>query len=164
MNKDDVQRLSEKIAKELDAAGGRTWLPNPVRPEPPGRPTPGALPAWAAAAQALSDVAPVRRPAGAPHHRTEYPALVVAERQAAAARGPAPLPAGSKAGGGRAATTRTVKEVAIGVSNRHLHLSERDFATLFGAGRSPTPQRQISQPGQYAATEAVAVAGGAGRI
>jgi putative phosphotransacetylase len=35
---------------------------------------------------------------------------------------------------------------------------------LFGAGRSPTPQRPISQPGQYAATEAVAVAGRSGRI
>ncbi len=164
MNKDEVQRLSELIASQLGAAGGRAWLPAPVRPEPPGDPTPGALPAWAGAAQTLPDVAPVRRSAGKPHHRTEYPALVTAARQAAAARGPSPLPAGSKAGAARAATSRTTREVSIGVSNRHLHVSQRDFATLFGAARSPTPQKPISQPGQYAATETVTVAGRAGRI
>jgi putative phosphotransacetylase len=164
MNKDEVQRLSELIASRLDAAGGRAWLPAPVRPEPPGGPTPGALPAWAGAAQSLPDVAPVRRPAGSPHHRPEYPELVVAARQAAAARGPAPLPAGSRAGVGRAATARTPKEVPIGVSNRHLHVSARDFATLFGADRAPTPSRPISQPGQYAARETVTVAGRGGRV
>jgi putative phosphotransacetylase len=164
MNKDDVQRLSELIASRLDAAGGRPWLPAPVRPEPPGGAAPGALPAWAGAAQSLPDVAPIRRPALMPRHRTEYPALVTAARQAAAARGPAPLPAGSRAGAGRAATMRTPKEVPIGVSNRHLHVSQRDFATLFGAERSPTPQRPISQPGQYAASETVAVVGRSGRI
>lgn len=164
MDKDDVQRLSEKIAAALASAKRRTWLPTPVRPEPPGGPTPGALPPWAGAAQSLSDVAPIRRPAPAPHHRTDYPALVVAERQAAAARGASPLPAGSKAGAGRAATTRTVRDVAIGVSNRHLHVSQQDFATLFGANRSPSPQRPISQPGQFAASETVAVAGPGGRL
>jgi putative phosphotransacetylase len=164
MNKDDVQRLSELIATRLDSAGGRAWLPGPVRPEPPGGPTPGALPAWAGAAQSLPDVAPVRRAAGSPRHRAEYPALVTAARQAAAARGPAPLPAGSRAGAARPATTRTPKEVSIGVSNRHLHISQRDFATLFGAERSPTPSRPITQPGQYAAGETVTVSGRGGRI
>jgi putative phosphotransacetylase len=167
MDKDDVQRLSEKIAAALESgpgrAGARPWLPTPVRPEP-RVPTPGALPAWAGAAQQLPDVAPVRRPAGTPRHRADYPAMVVAERQAAAARGPSPLPAGSKAGADRSSTTRTAREVAIGVSNRHLHVSEKDFATLFGAGKSLTPQRQISQPGQYAASETVAVVGKSGRI
>jgi len=184
MDKDDVQRLSEKIAVALEselnrasgataaakagrrasgAAGGRPWLPTPVRPEP-RVPTPGALPAFAASSQLLPDVAPVRRPSGTPHHRADYPAMVVAERQAAAARGPSPLPAGSRAGADRAATTRTTREVTIGVSNRHLHVSERDFATLFGAGKGLTPQRQISQPGQYAASETVGVVGKSGRI
>jgi putative phosphotransacetylase len=164
MNTDDLQGLSEKIASQLAAAGGRAWLPGPVRPEPPGRPTPGALPAWAGAAQTLSDVGPVRRPAGHPRHRTEYPALVVAARQAAAARGPSPLPAGSQAGAARRATTTRAREVPIGVSNRHLHVSERDVATLFGAGKGLTPRRPVSQPGQYAATETVTVVGRAGRI
>jgi len=165
MDKDDVQRLTEKIAAALAAGGAaaRPWLPTPVRPEP-REATPGALPAWAGASQLLPDVAPIRRPAGTPHHRADYPAMVVAERQAAAARGPSPLPAGSKAGADRAATTRTTREVAIGVSSRHLHVSAQDFTALFGAGKSPTPQRQISQPGQYAASEAVAVVGKGGRI
>ncbi len=163
MDKDDVQRLSEKIAAALGAAAGRPWLPTPVRPEP-RVPTPGALPSFAGSAQLLSDVAPVRRPSGTPHHRADYPAMVVAERQAAAARGPSPLPAGSRAGADRAATTRTVREVTIGVSNRHLHVSETDFAALFGAGKGLTPQRQISQPGQYAASETVGVVGKGGRI
>jgi putative phosphotransacetylase len=69
-------------------------------------------------------------------------------------------------GCGGSATARTVREVSIGVSNRHLHVSEKDFAALFGAGKAPTPQRPISQPGQYAAGETVAVVGGGhgGRI
>jgi putative phosphotransacetylase len=167
MTKDELDRLSEKIASQLASAAGsgrRGWLPPPVRPEPPGGPTPGALPAWSGAAQTLPDVAPIRRPVGTPRHRPEYPALVAAARQAAAGRGPTPLPAGSKAGAGRAATRRTTREVPIGVSNRHLHVSERDFGTLFGAGRAPTPRRPITQPGQYAAAEAVTVVGPAGRI
>ena len=32
MDKDDVQRLSEKIAKAMGAATARPWLPTPVRP------------------------------------------------------------------------------------------------------------------------------------
>ena len=170
MDKDDVQRLSEKIAAALESgldragsAAARPWLPTPVRPAPRG-PTPGALPPWAGAAQGLPDVAPIRRPGGAPHHRADYPAMVVAARQAAAARGPSPLPAGSKAGADRAATMHTARDVAIGVSNRHLHVSEKDFATLFGAGKALTAQRPISQPGQYAASETVAVVGRSGRI
>ena len=164
MKTDDLQGLSEKIANQLAAAGARAWLPGPVRPEPPGRPTPGALPPWAGAAQALSDVAPVRRSAGHPRNRADYPAMVVAERQAAAGRGASPLPSGSQAGAARPATAKTPREVPIGVSNRHLHVSDRDFAALFGAGKSPTPQRPITQPGQFAAAESVTVAGPGGRI
>jgi len=164
MKDDALKDLSEKIASGLAAAGAKAWLPAPVRPEPPGRPTPGALPAWAGAAQSLSDVAPSRRASGHPRNRADYPAMVVAERQAAAGRGPSPLPSGSQAGAARPATARSPREVPIGVSNRHLHVSERDFAVLFGAGKSPTPQRTISQPGQFAATEVVTVAGPAGRI
>jgi len=164
MNKDALEGLSEKIASQLAAAGAQSWLPAPVRPEPPGRPTAGALPAWAASAQPLSDVAPVRRSSGHPRNRPDYPAMVVAERQAAAGRGPSPFTAGSKEGAPRNAAARSPREVSIGVSNRHLHVSERDFATLFGAGKSPTAQRAISQPGQFAAIETVAVAGPSGRI
>ena len=50
------------------------------------------------------------------------------------------------------------------MSNRHLHVASRDFETLFGKGKSPSMKRSISQPGQYAAAEAVSVAGPKGRL
>ncbi|MEK6767732.1 MAG: phosphate propanoyltransferase [Gemmatimonadota bacterium] len=165
MTKDEVAKLVELVATRLAEKGaGGTWLPTPTRPEPPGDPTPGMLPAWSGAAQTLPDVAPVRRPAGTSRHRPEYPAMVTAARQAAAARGPSPLPSGSEAGADRASTQRTRREVKIGVSNRHLHVSPRDFEALFGKGRAPMVQRPISQPGQYAAAEVVAVVGPKGKI
>jgi putative phosphotransacetylase len=163
MNTDDLKGLSEKIAAQLAAAGARAWIPGPVRPEPPGRPTAGALPAWAAAAQSLPDVGPSRRP-GHPRHRADYPGLVAASRQAAAARGPSPLPAGSAAGSARRGTATSAREVPIGVSNRHLHVSQADAATLFGAGKALTAKRPVTQPGQYATEETVTVVGRGGKI
>jgi putative phosphotransacetylase len=90
--------------------------------------------------------------------------MVAAARQAAAASGPAPLPGGSAAGADRHATKTTRREVGIGVSNRHLHLSLSDFEALFGKGKTPTIKRAITQPGQYAANEVVALVGPKGRI
>ena len=164
MTKEEVAKLVELVAARLAAASGGTWLPTPTRPEPPGDPTPGNLPAWSAAAQSLPDVAPARRGTGHPKHRPEYPAMVAAARQAAAARGPSPLPSGSAAGAQRAATTRTPREVSIGVSNRHLHLSARDFEALFGKGKTLSVHRVISQPGQFAAGETVSAVGPKGKL
>lgn len=163
MNKDDVARLIEMVAERLREEG-RRWLPEPVRPAPPGSPSAGNLPAWSGAAQRLPDVAPPRRGPRFARHRPEYPAMVAAARQAAAGRGPAPLPAGSGAGADRARSTRTLREVRIGVSNRHLHLSQADFETLFGKGRVPSVMRPITQPGQYAAGETVRLTGPSGSI
>jgi len=163
MTKDEAAKLIELVAARLGEGPGR-WLPTPTRPEPPGDPTPGNLPMWSGAAQGLNDVAPVRRPSGFPKHRPEYPAMVAAARQAAAARGPSPLPSGSASGADRAATKQTRREVPVGVSNRHLHVSVRDFEALFGKGKAPSVQRVISQPGQFAAGEAVAVVGPKGKI
>lgn len=164
MTKEEVAKLVELVAGRLAQAQAGSWLPVPTRPEPPGDPTPGALPSWSGAAQNLPDVAPIRRTVGTPRHRPEYPAMVAAARQAAAARGPSPLPSGSLAGAERRATQQTRREVSIGVSNRHLHVSAKDFETLFGKGKSPTMQRAITQPGQYAAGETVAILGPKGRI
>jgi propanediol utilization protein len=165
MNAEDVTKLVELVAERLAAAQAKSpWLPVPTRPEPPGDPTPGALQAWSGAAQSLSDVAPARRPAGFPKHRTEYPALVAGTRQAAAARGPAPLPSGSAAGADREATKTVRREVAIGISARHIHVSARDFEALFGKGRIPSVRKMISQPGQFAAGETVAVVGPKGKL
>ena len=50
-------------------------------------------------------------------------------------------------------------KVPIGISNKHLHLSEQDLATLFGAGHKLTPYKELVQPGQYAAHEQVDIVG-----
>jgi len=163
MTQEEVARLIELVAARLKGSRG-TWLPTPTRPEPPGDPTPGHLPSWSGAAQSLSDVAPLRRASGFPKHRPEYPAMVAAARQAAAARGPSPLPSGSAAGADRTATQRTPRQVSIGVSNRHVHMSQRDFEALFGKGKALSVQRIISQPGQFAAAETVTVTGPKGKL
>ena len=53
-------------------------------------------------------------------------------------------------------------EVGIGVSSRHIHLSEGDVHALFG--HPLTVDRTISQPGQFAAKETVTVEGPRGSI
>lgn len=56
------------------------------------------------------------------------------------------------------------KQVPIGVSARHIHLSEEHVETLFGAGYTLTEMKPLSQPGQYAANETVAVIGPKGEF
>ncbi|MEK3882220.1 phosphate propanoyltransferase [Paenibacillus sp. PL2-23] len=51
------------------------------------------------------------------------------------------------------------KQVPIGVSARHIHLSQEHVHQLFGAGYELTEMKPLSQPGQYAANETVAVVG-----
>ncbi|MBO5945400.1 MAG: phosphate propanoyltransferase [Clostridia bacterium] len=56
-------------------------------------------------------------------------------------------------------TTPTDGCVPIGISNRHIHLSEADLETLFGKGYSLTPIKELSQPGQYACKETLTIVG-----
>ncbi|MDQ0116705.1 putative phosphotransacetylase [Paenibacillus harenae] len=56
------------------------------------------------------------------------------------------------------------KQVPIGVSARHIHLSEEHVEALFGAGYTLTEMKPLSQPGQYAANETVAVIGPKGEF
>jgi len=62
--------------------------------------------------------------------------------------------------------SRQVKEkrVPIGVSSRHLHLSQDHLTALFGPGATLTIQKELSQPGQYAAIETVNLEGPKGKI
>ncbi|WP_028550505.1 phosphate propanoyltransferase [Paenibacillus sp. UNC451MF] len=57
-----------------------------------------------------------------------------------------------------------MKQVPIGVSARHIHLSVEHIEQLFGSGYQLSVLKDLSQPGQYAAAETVAVVGPKGRF
>jgi len=46
-------------------------------------------------------------------------------------------------------------KVPVSISARHLHLSREDLENLFGKGYELTVNRDISQPGQFAANEKI---------
>ena len=50
-------------------------------------------------------------------------------------------------------------QVLVETSARHIHLSQADLETLFGAGYELTPKKDLSQPGQFACEERVTVKG-----
>ena len=187
MTNEELDRLAALIAEALktlpaphvggssraprgvrSAAGGPaaesrpTWLPAPIRPEPPSR---GGDPApWSGAGQVLGDIAPVRTPV-ASRHRADAGESAAAIRAAAAGQGAPNRPPRGKvalpAAGRRArALPITVK---LGVSNRHLHLSPEHLQMLFGSAPL-TPARALLQPGQFAANETVTVTGPKGRL
>lgn len=55
-------------------------------------------------------------------------------------------------------------EVLVEISARHVHLSQADLETLFGAGYALTVKKELSQPGQYACEERVRVVGTKGEF
>lgn len=57
--------------------------------------------------------------------------------------------------------TNAVKTISIpvGISNRHVHLCQEDLDKLFGPGYQLTKLKDLTQTGQFAATEVVTVAG-----
>ena len=50
-------------------------------------------------------------------------------------------------------------EVKIGLSNKHVHLSQKDLDVLFGEGHELTATKALVQPGQFAAEEKVDIVG-----
>lgn len=55
-------------------------------------------------------------------------------------------------------------EVLVEISARHVHLSQSDLETLFGAGHRLTVKKELSQPGQFASEERVRVIGPKGEF
>ncbi len=51
------------------------------------------------------------------------------------------------------------KEIPVGVSNRHVHLSQEHLEILFGKGYELQKLKDLSQPGQYACKEQVTLIG-----
>lgn len=48
-------------------------------------------------------------------------------------------------------------EVKIGVSNRHVHLCQKDLEILFGSDYELKVDRELSQPGEFASTDRVTI-------
>jgi putative phosphotransacetylase len=169
----ELDRLADLIARALidrhtsppETSRSETWLPVPVRPAPPSRG--GDPPTWAGAAQQLGDVAPSRGgDIAPPRFRASTGELTRATRAAAAGKGKAPERA-SREPASRLTRQRPANapaiDVRVGVSNRHIHLSAGDLATLLGSAPL-TSARALTQPGQFAAAESIAVQGPKGRL
>lgn len=54
--------------------------------------------------------------------------------------------------------------IPVGISNRHIHLSQADLSTLFGVGYQLTKTKDLSQPMQYACKETLTIGGPHGAI
>ena len=54
-------------------------------------------------------------------------------------------------------------QIPVGISNRHLHLSEKEIEQLFGR-KGLTTKKGLSQPGQFACEETVTLTGPKGSI
>lgn len=56
-------------------------------------------------------------------------------------------------------SSQAESNIPVGISNRHIHLSQQDVETLFGKGYELTPFKDLSQPGQYACKEQLTIVG-----
>ena len=64
----------------------------------------------------------------------------------------------------RAELQKRGRQVPVGISVRHIHLSRADVDRLFGRNYQLTPKKQLSQPGQYACEECLDVIGPKGEL
>jgi putative phosphotransacetylase len=59
---------------------------------------------------------------------------------------------------------RAARPVVCNVSNRHAHITEEHFKTLFGPGYSLRKLKDLIQPGEFASKELIEIAGPRGSI
>jgi putative phosphotransacetylase len=57
-----------------------------------------------------------------------------------------------------------MKKVPVGISGRHLHLTQEHLEILFGSGYQLTVMKALTQPGQYACEEKVDVVSPDGKL
>ena len=69
-----------------------------------------------------------------------------------------------RAGVTRVLTKKKDLSIPLAVSAHHVHLTREHVETLFGAGHALTPAAELSQPGQYACEERIALVGPTARI
>jgi acetate kinase len=58
-----------------------------------------------------------------------------------------------------AAREEDAHEIPVAISARHVHLTQEAVDALFGPGHSLTPERPLTQPGQFAAVERLTLVG-----
>jgi putative phosphotransacetylase len=59
--------------------------------------------------------------------------------------------------------TFSTRQLSVGISGRHLHLTREVLDQLFGRGYELAKLRDLSQPGEFAANETVTIVGPRGR-
>jgi putative phosphotransacetylase len=57
-----------------------------------------------------------------------------------------------------------MNKIPVGISGRHLHLSQEHLEILFGKGYKLTIMKELTQPGQYAAEEKVDIISPEGKL
>lgn len=89
----------------------------------------------------------------------DYEALLKQILEAAASYSAGSAPAASAP-----APASGLEPIPVGISNRHLHLSQADMDALFGPGYELTKIKDLKQPGQFACKETLTVVGPKGAL